>query len=184
MVRRIAVYSALTVGFLACQAKLFTITIAEEDQVVVEQGTILEELLGDFGFGGFVSMNLIDSEELRNQGVAPGDVQDVRLVLFELEAVDPAGADLAFLEDLKVYVEAPGLPQVLLASASEFPEGQALVEFVVEDVDLTDYVVSENMTLTTDVTAMRPDVDTTVAARFEIDVGVTGQGACAQAKKD
>ena len=182
--RRFAAYALVAASVLACQAKLFTISVAQEDQVLVEKGTILEQLLGDFGFGGFVSMTPIDSEELQNQGVAPGDIKDVRLVFFELEASSPAGADLAFIDALDIYVEAPGLPQVLLASASDFPEGQAVVAFEIEDVDLTEYVVSEALTLTTDVTAQRPEVDTTVTARFELDVGVTGQGACNQAKGD
>ena len=54
----------------------------------------------------------------------------------------------------------------------------AWVDFDVEPVDLTEYVVSESMTFTTEVTGRRPDVDTTVEARFDVAVGVTGQGAC------
>ena len=43
---------------------LLTIEISESSQVTVEQGTLVESLLGDLGFGDFVSMNLIDSQEL------------------------------------------------------------------------------------------------------------------------
>ena len=50
--------------------------------------------------------------------------------------------------------------------------------FDIVDVDLTDYVVSHSMTLTTEVSAHRPDADTEVEARFVVDVGVTVQGAC------
>ena len=182
MSRRWVAYPALITGALACQGVLFSISIEEEDQILVEQGTLVEALIGDLGFGQFVSMNLVAAEELENQGVAPGDIEDVYLVRFELEATDPPGADLAFIDRMDLLVSAPGLPEVLIASAESFGPGQRLVSFAVEEVNLTDYLVSEALTLTTDVTAGRPEVDTTVTARFELDVGVTGQGACNQVK--
>ena len=176
MTRRLPVL-ALTVGFLACQSKLFTITVSEEAETTVPAATLLETLLGEIGFGEFVSMNLVESEELQNQGVEPGDIKDVRLITFELEAVTP-GTDLSFLDRLDVYVAAPDLPEVKIAGSDAFPEGQRLVELTVEDVDLTEYLVSEAMTITTDLDASRPDQATDVVARFDLDVGVTGQGAC------
>jgi hypothetical protein len=44
-------------------------------------------------------------------------------------------------------------------------------------VNLTPYVVSESMTLSTDVTAQRPEQDTLVEARFTVEVQATVQGA-------
>lgn len=182
MTRRLPV-AAFAIAFLACQSKLFTITIDQQAETTVPKATVLETLLGDFGFGDFVSMNLIEAEELQNQGVEPGDIKDVRLIFFELEAATP-GTDLSFLNTLDLYVEAPDLPQVLIASGASFPPGQAIVELDLEDVDLTEYVVSEALTITTDVDARRPEDETRVVASFELDVGVTGQGACNQAKKE
>ncbi len=150
--------------------------------MLVEKGTLLEDLLGDLGFDSFLDMDITSTDEFVNQGVEPGDVQEVFLEYFELKAISPSGADLSFLESMDIYVESPGLPQVLIASAGSFPEGQALVGFQVMDEDLTDYVVSQSMTLTTDITGHRPDDDTTVEARFDLAVGVTTQGACNQVK--
>ena len=45
-----------------------------------------------------------------------------------------------------------------------------------EDVDLTPYIVSQALSLTTEVTASRPDEDTVVEARFVVDVTATVQG--------
>ena len=157
-------------------SRLTTLHIEESAQTTVEEGTLLEDLLGDFGFESFVTMDLTQSEEMKNQGAEPGDVRNVELVLFELEALDPDGADLSFIESMDILVQAPGLEERLLASADDFPEGQALVAFTLGEVDLTPYVVSQSMTITTDVTAHRPDQDTLVEARFQVDVGVTGQG--------
>jgi len=164
---------------VACTATLLTIPIEREAETVIEEGTVLEELISDIGFGDFVSMDLTTAQELENQGVSAGDVRDVELVLFELEATAPQGADLSFIESMSLFVEAPGLERTLVASAPGFPAGEAVVTFDLEAVDLTPFVVSESMTLSTDVTGRRPDQDTTVVARFALDVGVTGQGACA-----
>ncbi len=169
---------ALAGTWVGCQGKLLTIHVEDTADTTVSQGTLLEELIGELGFDAFLGMDVTSSEELQNQGGAPGDISEVQLDLFTLEATDPAGADLSFLDSVDLYVEAPGLDKVLIASADSFPEGEALVDFTLEDVDLTDYVVSESMTLTTDVTGHRPDDDTVVQAHFDLAVGVTGQGAC------
>jgi hypothetical protein len=160
---------------LGCSS-LTTFTIDGEATTVVERGSILEDLLGDLGFSDWVSMDLTESEELKNQGVQPGDISEVRLTLLELEATAPEDGDLSFLDDMVVYAEAPEVDEAEVARADDFPEGQALVVFELSDVDLTPYAVSESMTLSTDVTAHRPEQDTTVTARFEVDVTATVQG--------
>lgn len=173
----------LALGWLACQSSLFTIEVSDSATTTVEAGTILEDLLGDLGFEEFVSMDLTAAEELQNQGVSPGDIQEVYLTSFSLTAASPDGADLSFLDSMELWVEAPGLEPALIAWQDEFPEGEGTVVFELEGVDLTDYVVSQSMTLTTEVTAHRPDQDTEVRADFSLDVGVTSQGACNQAKR-
>lgn len=181
--RGVVFTAALFAVLVSCQGKLFSITIDDQTSTVVPKGTPLETLLGDFGFGEFAQMDLTEASELQNQGVEPGDIKDVRLVVFDLEVTSPAGGDLSFIESMEVLVEAPGLESKTLASRTDFPVGQSRVEFDIADLDLTEYVVSESMTLTTNVTGGRPDDDTTVVAYYEIDVGVTSQGACNQAKK-
>ncbi len=175
------IYPALAV-LLACASSLTTIRIEESATTTVEEGTILEDLLGDIGFAGFVSMDLTASQELENQGVAPGDIVEVYLRDLTLAVTSPDGGDLSFFDTMEVYVEGPGLPRQLVAWQDTFPEGQGVVSFELETVDLTDYVVSTSMTLSTEVTAHRPDQTTEIEASFAVDVGVTAQGACNQAK--
>lgn len=166
------------VTLFACGAKLVTIRVSGDTSTVVEQGTLVEQFIDSFGFGEFVDMDVTQSAELQNEGVEPGDIKDARMTLFELEAVDPAGADLSFLNTVDLYVEADGLPRARIATADDFPVGEPLVEFDLPDVDLTDYIVSEAMTLSTEVDGSRPDEDTEVVARYRIAVGVTGNAAC------
>jgi hypothetical protein len=157
--------------------KLLTIEISESTQVTVEKGTLLEEFLSDVGFDDFVSMNLVESQALSNQGVQPGDIEHVYLTLLEMEAIEPTESDLSFFDQMTFFASAPNIERAQIASASSFPEGQGLVSFDLADVDLTDYVVSESMTLTTDVTARRPAEDTLIEARFTVTVEATLQGA-------
>ena len=82
-------YVLPVLGWMACQGKLFTIKVEESSTTLVEEGTILEDLLGDLGFDSFVSMDLTESQELQIQGVEPGDIVDVRLAHLEIEAVSP-----------------------------------------------------------------------------------------------
>ena len=166
---------ALGIGCAAIDS-LLTIEISESSQVTVEQGTVLESLLGDLGFGDFISMDLTQSQELANQGVEPGDIERVNLVSLELEALEPSGADLSFLEQMDVSASAPEQETVMIASASSFPVGEPLVSFELVDIDLTPYVVSASMSITTDVTAKRPEQDTLVEARFTLEVQATPQG--------
>jgi hypothetical protein len=161
---------------LGC-AELLTIEIEQTAVTVVESGTLLENLIGDLGFSGFVSMDLTDSEELANQGVEPGDITGAKLVLLQLTAADPADGDLSFLQSMSVNVEAPDVDAALVASQGSFPEGEAVVSFDLEDVDLTPYVVSQSLTIGTDVSAGRPSEDTTVEALLRVEIEASLQGA-------
>ena len=180
MIRRLA-GPALLLAVVACGAKLLTITIEDQAETTIEEGTLLEDAIGDLGFGDLLNVDIVDAQELENQGVEPGDIREVYLTDFVLTATDPPDADLSFLERVDIVVSSPGLPERVIATASDFPAGLASVDFELEDVDLTDYVVAESMTLTTDASGRRPGDDTTVRADFAIDVGVTGRGACNQA---
>ena len=163
---------------MACAGSFISIDVQGEAETVIAEGTLLEELVEDVGFGEFLNMDITTASELDNQGVQAGDIQDAALTMFFLESTDPPGSSLSFLDSMELFVESPGLPRVLVASARSFPAGEARVAFVLEDVDLTDYVVSQSLTLTTSVTGRRPDVETTVRAVYRFSVGVTTQGAC------
>ena len=159
---------------------LMTISIEETATTTVESGTILEDLLDDFGFDDFVTMDVTASSKLRNQGVEPGDIREARLTYFELSVLSPEGADLSFIEAMSVSIQAPEVEAETLALQDSFGEGESEVSFVIEDVDITPYVVSQSLTILTDVTAHRPSETVEVEARFGVDVTATVQGAVNQ----
>ncbi|MCB9663104.1 MAG: hypothetical protein H6732_03255 [Alphaproteobacteria bacterium] len=175
--RRLMPY-ALAAAVLACEGALLTIPVEDSAQTTIRQGTVLESVLGDLGLDGFTALDVTASQELQNQGVEPGDIVDVRLVRFDLAVVAPEDGTFDFLGGLDVLVEAPGLPEVRIARMDQKSPGDQTLSLAVEDVDLTPYVTSRSMTITTDAQGGRPTEDTTVEATFELSVGVTTQGAC------
>ena len=121
-------------------------------------------------------MNLMESEELRNQGVEPGDISQARLTLLEMTVTSPEDGDLAFIDELDLYVESPNVDREMVASQDDFPSNESQVVFNLNTLDLTPYIVSESLSLVTDVTARRPSEDTTIKARYIIEVTATLQG--------
>lgn len=169
------VRNLMLVVLVGCDGSLVHIDVDGKAQTEVEAGTLVEELLVDFGFGEFVEMDLTTAQELRDQGVEPGDIVSVEMTLFTLEAVDGQG-DLSFLESMTLSATAPDLDAVEIATCADFPTGEPLVNFVLSGSDFAPHLVSKEMSLVVDITGRRPDVDTTVEASFIVDVGVTAQG--------
>ena len=173
---RLAVVGLVLLAPLCCGG-LDTFDISEESTTTVEAGTLLEQLAGDLGFGGFLNMDVSQSEELKNQGVEKEDIDSVRLASLVLEITDPpADQDFGFLESLEVFVEAAGSPRARIARGGPFPAGARRVELAVDEVELEPYATAEAMSVTAEVTGRRPDRATTVKATMElrVDVDVTG----------
>lgn len=162
-------------------ASLLTVKIDGSATTLVEKGTLVEVLVGDLGFEELVQMDLTDEGELANQGVEPGDLVSVELIEFELEALS-GSPDLDFIDWMEVSIEAPDLPEVVIASQSDFPSGEASVAMDLSGTELVDYAVSQAITLRTDVEARRPDQDTEVEARYVFRVQATLRGARNAAK--
>lgn len=174
--------AAVLLWFTACQGALFTFTTEGSQSTVVEEGTLLEALVSDLGFGELLEMEVVIEQALEDRGVEPGDVDGVYLEELVLTATAPDGGDLSFLGDLAVSVSGGGLPVQLVAWQDRFPEGQPSVPLNIEEVDLTDYVVAEQMSLVTEATGRRPDEETTLEAAFVIRIGATRQGLCNAAR--
>jgi len=183
MIRTRVVPLLVVAAWVGCDA-LFHIEVDGSSTSVIPAATPFETILGDLGFGDFVDMDITDASELQNQGVEPGDISVVEFEELSLEATDPSGSDLSFIDRIELWVEAPGLDRVRVASQTDFPPGQAAVELDLDDVDITEYVVSQSMTITADVTAVRPEDETTVEAYYAVDVGVTKQGCNNYLKND
>jgi hypothetical protein len=172
---------AIILGILACAGQLITIGLSESAEATIEgQSTIggLTDIVGGLGFEGFAEMDISQSTELANQGVSPGDIETAVITNFQLDVVSPEDSDLSFISSLEVWIDAPDLTPVLVASQSNFPEGDQTVYFELEDVNLAEYAVSDSMNITTEASGTVPSENITISATVDFDIGVTAQGAC------
>jgi hypothetical protein len=151
----------------------FDVTV--DGETTIEQGTLLEELLAQFGFASLVTMDLSDSREFANNDVRKDQVTGTRLTLLRLETTAPDGAVIDFIDAISFSAEAPGVDTAVVATKN-VPDGATKFDCDLADVELAPFVRAESMSLTTDVTGRRPDVDTTVkaTATFAIKARVVG----------
>ncbi|HET6583336.1 MAG TPA: hypothetical protein VFG69_07810 [Nannocystaceae bacterium] len=110
--------------------------------------------------------------------IRPQDVADAQITSFTLTVVEPAEMDLAFVDRIEIYAEAPGLAPVRIAHRDSFPAGLQVIELETDDVDLRDYVAAPTVTLVARVDGAAPPMDVEVDASANLHLGVTLRGAC------
>jgi hypothetical protein len=132
---------------------------------------------------GDVTMMRLDGLQLElaeiqdTEGIAPEDISDATLDELTLEIVDAKDGDLAFLDRVEIYAEAPDLARVRVAHRAGFGKIRS-AEFDIDDVDLRDYVAAPTVTLVAVIDGTAPRTDVEVRAHARLDVGVTVRGAC------
>ena len=170
------IFTLLIFVGLSCGA-LDTFTVTEKAQATINKGTFVEQLLGDLGFGKLLTLRIMDSQQLKNQGVERHEVDSIFVDTVTLEILDPAaGQDFTFLDSIEFYVETSGQPKRLLAKGSGFASGDIRIGLEVEHFDLAPYATEEAMDITTAVTGRRPTSDTVIEATldFSVDANVSG----------
>jgi len=170
------IFSLLIFVGLSCGG-LDTFTVTEEAQATIDKGTFVEQLLGDFGFGKLLTLRILDSQELKNQGVERHEVDSIFVDSITLEIENPVqGQDFTFLDSIEFYVEASGQPKRLLAKGDGFSDGDTRIGLEVENFDLAPYATEDAMEITTAVTGRRPNFDTVINATldFSVDANVSG----------
>lgn len=165
----------------ACVGELLTVRVEQGGSTFIQGGGVLGGVLSALELGGFDDLSVNVDQELANQGVSPGDIASVYVV--ELSLSTPDGEDLAFVDTLDIFVSAPGLETARIAHLDDFPAGVTSLEMELDGVDLTDYVVAESMTITTEAAGTLPENDTTIDVFMAIDVEATAAGACSQVQK-
>lgn len=170
--------AASAVFFAITCSGLDNIDIPIEAQTVVPEGTVVDQLLGQLSFAGFEGFDIAQSQEFQNQGYTRDEIDSVRIISFTLSVVSPSSGDFDFLDRIAFFAESDGLPRVQIAMLDPVPAGQDFIELEVDSsVELADYASADSMTITTEATGTRPDMETTVAAEVILDVDVNVDGA-------
>lgn len=129
--------------------------------------------------GGIATFPIsLGRDALQAQGVDPSDVDSAKLVGLRLEATQGTSLE-KWLDSVSVYVEATGMPKVLVAQKSgiqALPAGTTAVDLDAMGVDLKPYVLAQTTNVTAEGSGNAPPVDTTVlaTATVRVDVNVTG----------
>lgn len=172
--------AALSLGLIAsaCSDGLDTFHITEVSTAQVAKGTVLEQLVGDFGFGdAFLHMDITDNQTLKNQGIKRSQIDSVRLEKLQLQITAPAsGQTFDFLDKVSFFVSSEGLPKKRIAVLDPMPDGVTSVELQLDSVELAPYVAAPEMALTTEAAGKRPANDTTIRATvgLRVDVNLSG----------
>jgi len=160
---------------------LLTFEVDSDASTHIDGAGALGTLLDVLSFSGLDDFNVDVQSAMQDQGVEDGDVSSVRITAFTLTG---SPGDLSFLEDFAVYISAPGLDEVLVASGDDFPEGHLVAELAVPDVDLTPYVVADESSFRVVANGSAPADDTDVTAAFTVEIVATTQGACRSLSQD
>ncbi len=168
---------ALAVLLLGTCSSLDNVEVPVTAESRIPRRSVLDELVGNLAFTGFDGFDLSQSQQFENQGYSKDQVDSVHMLELNLRIVEPANANFDFLDSIRFYAEAEGLPRVLVAELAVVPDGVTQLALDIEaSVELQPYVIAPSMTLTTEATGVRPAEETTVEAEaiFDVDVNVTG----------
>ena len=157
-------------------ADLDNFDVVVEETTSVPGATPLELLLDSFPVvDGLAEFDISESSEFRNGKYSPDDVESVRLRRLTMSVVSPDGQDLSFFGDVVFLLSTEGLETIEVATASEFPEGMASVEFETTGSNIKDYVLAKRGTFTVQVSdTKRPAQETQLKIRavFDVDLGI------------
>lgn len=133
--------------------------------------------------GAFNGVDLAKSESFSNNGVDPNDVDAIFIKAVRFEGTRPDVDRLDVLLNAAVlWVEAPGLPRVTVASRYEFPSSnQTTLEVVAgedgESINLKPYATAASMTVGTDINLkLQPAFTTTFRTTITLLVDINLPG--------
>lgn len=173
---RVACLAASIVVATSTCGGLDTFELTERSRTIVPAGTLIDQLVGDLGFGDFLALDLTENRELANQGVERHEIDSVMIGAIDLEIAGPEGADFTFLDDIEFYVQAEDLPRVRIARGGPFPQGADSVSLDIDAVELAPYAAASSMDITTEARGRPPRSETTIDAvvTLLVDVNVDG----------
>jgi hypothetical protein len=121
---------------------------------------------------------MLDPSTFKANGIDPSDVDSAKLVGLRL-AVTNGTTFEAWLDSVSFFVEAQGLPRVLVAQKTgirSLPPGTTVVELATPGVDLKPYVATPSATIGVEAAGSQPSGATTVeaTATIRVNVNVTG----------
>lgn len=166
--RRLSILTALAL-LTSCGAIRFDL-----DQPISEQrvpGNLLGGVLPNF-FPNPFKLTIDVQAETEKRGTGPATAAFLKsLDLNATPAGNPSGT-FDFLDEVHVFVEAPGQPKVEVATLKPVPKGQTSVSFAIApDVNLLPYI-NAGATMSTTATGTQPAKDFTFDGKAVFEVRI------------
>ena len=93
-----------------------------------------------------VAMQTNSQQYLAQYHTSASKIVDVALKSMSLDILSPPGQNFDFLDNVQIYISTRTLPEVLVASANNIPNGQTTIDLAtVSSVNLKDYFVQDTI---------------------------------------
>lgn len=106
-------------------------------------------------------------------------IEEIRLDLLILTIASPESSDFSFLESISIYLDAEGLPEIMIASAENIPDNiGSTLDLEVTENDLQEYIKKDEFKLlVTTVTdeIINEDHTIDIHSEFFVNAKILGQ---------
>ena len=79
-----------TVFFLGCEALPFEFDVPVQSSTTIEKGTLLETVIGDFGFTDLTTFDISDTQQFKNNNAQKDQVVTAKLTKLTLSISEPS----------------------------------------------------------------------------------------------
>ena len=135
------------------------------------QGDALGGLLASTFLPNPYTLNIDLKAEVAKRGTGPATKAFLKSLVFDITADSP-GQNFNFVDETRLFIEAPGLTKVEIAKKAPVPEGLKKLEFeVVPMVDLLPYL-NAGATISATATGTRPAQDTSFTGKVVVEVRI------------
>lgn len=160
-------------GLVGCGEELFTISVEQTSDTVVTGVGVLPPEAPDEPLAIDQWVEVPDQDYLAGQGIAESDVTDAYLRQLTVSVVSPDSQDLSFLDEVELWVSAPGLPDARIAHGGPYPAGTMSADLELDGVDIAPYAFADGPSIGTIAGGQPPEADTTLRATASFEVGVS-----------
>lgn len=104
-------------------------------------------------------------------------IESIKLKAMNLDITAPGDRDFDFLNSIKIYIDADGLSEILIASLTDIPADVDNIELEVNDNDLKDYLIQEKFKLRVETVTdefLGNDVNIDVKSTYRVDASILG----------
>ncbi|MDJ1503935.1 hypothetical protein [Xanthocytophaga agilis] len=173
--KKVVLAITLFISFLGYSCKdqldrLLTFRINNESTCTIPGANLVNPVFNNIVPTPSITSN--SSQTFENEGTNANLVKNIVLEKLKLTITSPSDADFRFIESIKIYIKADGLPKVLIASKISIPTniGKEL-ELDPTQEKLDEYIKKSNYTLENEVvtrSAPWPEMELKINTTFKV----------------